>query len=339
MVKVKKTWTRMAIAVICFMVAFAMMPITAGAAAKTANIYVSIADQGSFAKAKNGKRVAYIKIKVKDLDKSGDFDIDETLKAAHEKMYEGGADAGYLSEEKEYGLSITKLWGHSEADVNGAFGYRVNDRIANALTDKVKDGSHLYAYIYKDQVKFSDVYSFFNKKNITVTAFKKMKFKLRTYVGWSDEVAALAGAVVTLNGKKMPKAVTDKNGIVDGYFTKAGTYTASAVSSDLILLPPVCTVKVNPMKAAIKKLTVGKKKLTVRAAKTAKKYGAENFRIYYKVKGTSKWKKISSKTQKTVLKNLKRGKRYVVKIQAFSKVNGKIYYGNRSKAKISKKVK
>ena len=59
MVKVKKTWTRMAIAVICFMVAFAMMPITAGAAAKTANIYVSIADQGSFAKAKNGKRVTY----------------------------------------------------------------------------------------------------------------------------------------------------------------------------------------------------------------------------------------------------------------------------------------
>ena len=92
-----------------------------------------------------------------------------------------------------------------------------------------------------------------------------------------------------------------------------------------------------PSQSVIKKLTPGKKKLTV-TVKSQKKEGVTKYHVQYRVKGKKKWlsKKFSADSSKLVLKNLKKGKRYNVRIRAFKKNVG---YGKWSKVKTTKKIK
>ena len=94
-----------------------------------------------------------------------------------------------------------------------------------------------------------------------------------------------------------------------------------------------------PAKAIIKKLTVGKKQLTVQV-KDQKKTGIAGYEIQYRRQGTSTWKTktISAKKTKVTLKKLKKGKKYQVRVRGFVKVNGTKQYGAFSKTKTSKKI-
>ena len=144
-------------------------------------------------------------------------------------------------------------------------------------------------------------------------------------------------ADVTLSGKAL-KQGTDytvaysKNtniGTAAITVTGKGSYTGTAKGSFKIVAPVVKASKV-------KKITVGKKKMTVTVKKVS---GATAYKIQYKVKGAKKWKTKTAKKAKVTIKKLKKGKKYQVKVTAQKKVAKKTFSAKASKAKTSKKIK
>ncbi len=82
-----------------------------------------------------------------------------------------------------------------------------------------------------------------------------------------------------------------------------------------------------------------KRKIKVKAGVKVKKTGGAKYQIWYKVKGTSKWKKKTTTRQTLTIRKLKKGKKYQIKIRAYKKIGKKTYYGAWSKTKTTKKVK
>ena len=96
-------------------------------------------------------------------------------------------------------------------------------------------------------------------------------------------------------------------------------------------------------KYTIKPPTVKGLKLTSPKAKKLKLVwmkakGGVKYKIAYRVKGKSTWKITTTTNTSKVLKSLKGGKTYQVKIRAYKKVSGTTYYGSWSAVK-AKKVK
>ncbi len=214
-----------------------MMPAVAAADtdAGTAEVYVTVTDH-------EGELVMIQeKITVTDADVDGELTINDALYNAHEATYEGGAAAGYGSALTSWGLSITKLWG----DTSGAFGYCVNDVPANGLTDPVRDGDYVNAYIYTDQIGWSDSYSYFDKKNITAKAGENVDLTL-LYVcydaNWNKVSYPVKGAVITVDGNDT-EFVTDENGEVEITLDES-THLISAYSDTQNLVPAVCMATV-----------------------------------------------------------------------------------------------
>lgn len=213
-----------------------MMPAMAFADtdAGTAEVYVTVADQGKLVMIQK-------KVKVEDVDADGALTINDALYAAHETAYAGGAGAGYGSAMSDWGLSITKLWG----DTSGAFGYCVNDVSAWSLADPVADGDFVNAYIYADQVGWSDSYSYFDKKIVNAAAGEKVELTL-SYVGydasWNKVAYPAAGAVIAVDGTET-EFITDAEGKVTMTLLE-GTHVISAVSEGVNPVPPVCAANV-----------------------------------------------------------------------------------------------
>lgn len=214
----------------------AMMPAMAFAdtASETAEVNVTIADKGNLV-------VTQETVTVTDSDADGTLTINDALHAAHESAYAGGAAAGYESAISSWGLAITKLWG----DTSGSYGYYVNDASAWSLTDPVKAGDSVYAFVYADGVAWSDTYSFFDKKAVTAEEGQEVMLAL-SYNGydanWNTVVAPLEGAVITVDGE-----ATDIVTAVDGKAVitlEEGTHVISATSESMTLVPPVCIATV-----------------------------------------------------------------------------------------------
>ena len=84
------------------------------------------------------------------------------------------------------------------------------------------------------------------------------------------------------------------------------------------------------------------RKIKVTAKKSTKTAKITGYQVAYRVKGKGSWKKeniVSAKTLAKVLKSLKKGKQYQVKVRTFVKVSKKTYYGSFSSVKVSGKVK
>lgn len=217
-----------------------MLPMTALAEENDRiTAYVTIADRGEL-------EIAHKGVTVVDQNEDGNFDIDETLYAAHEAFYRGGAESGYSAYSGEYGLSLGKLWG----DESGAFGYYVNDASAWSLGDTVEDGDYVVAFIYQDAETWSDVYSFFDKSTASVK-LEETSAELELTLSCKDWTSTylLEGAAVTVDGETMTdeegnEVVTDAEGKVTISFDEEGTYIVSATKEDKNLVPPVCVVTV-----------------------------------------------------------------------------------------------
>lgn len=89
------------------------------------------------------------------------------------------------------------------------------------------------------------------------------------------------------------------------------------------------TYAIMPEKAKITSLKAGSKKFTV---KVVKEKGAK-YQVAYKVKGTSKYKTVTTSNVTKTVKGLKKGKTYSVKVRAYQTINGKKYLGNYSNVK------
>lgn len=198
--------------------------------------YVTIADG-------EGKLVLIRKpVKLTDNDGNGTVSVAEALFTAHEAYYTGGAAAGYATTTTQWGLGINKLWG----DTSGNYGYYINNAMAWSLGDEVKAGDYLYAYVFSDPVGWTDMFSYFDVPTATINAGGTVTLTL-TYMDfdldWNPAPAPAVGAAVTVNGEAS-SYVTGAQGEVVLTFAQAGTYVISATSDTLVLVPPVCVVKV-----------------------------------------------------------------------------------------------
>lgn len=208
------------------------LPVITASAAEEITVNVTISNAGKV-------EVAGKDVKVADRNNDGKFDIDETLYAAHEAFYEGGAAAGYLSKQSDWGLSIDKLWGVTNG---GGYGYYADNQFSMGLTDPVKDGGTLTAFVYSDLKGWSDSFCYFDQKEIKDAKQGDEKtLKLTKFVFGTDGAAKTvpaAGAVITIDGEKTAFK-TDENGEVKVKFEKTGDLLVSAVSDTDTLVPPV----------------------------------------------------------------------------------------------------
>lgn len=211
----------------------------AAVSAGEANVYVSISAS------KDSLQLAYYSVKVTDIDSDGVLTINDALYCAHEDAYTGGAASGYKAVFSQWGLSLAKLWG---IENGGSYGYYVNNASAWSLADPVKEGDHVYAFVYSDTKFFSDEYAFFTENVKTVKQGEEIKLSLKK-LGynemWELTEAPAANAVITVDGKATD-VKTDSEGNAVITITKSGTHTISALSPEgEIITAPVCKVTVN----------------------------------------------------------------------------------------------
>ena len=227
------------------------------AEAESAKVYVTISDD-------QGKLVMVQKsVTVTDADGDGALTIHDALYHAHDVGYEGGAVAGYQAVESQWGISLTKLWGVSNG---GSYGYVVNNASAMSLTDPVKSGDYLSAYVYTDLTTWSDTYCYFDQHTLSAKAGDKITLTLSASgydADWNPVTLPVAGATLLINGEKTDY-VTDSNGKVTISAEKAGKLTISASSDSMTLVPPVCTVNVS--EASVNVPTTGDRLMGVSVA-------------------------------------------------------------------------
>ncbi len=224
---------------LALVISLSTLGVYALAADSFVNTYVTIAD-GSGAVV-----LPYASVKVRDIDSDGKLTVNDALYCAHEQYYTGGAAAGYATSTSQYGMGMDKLWGD---DANGlqAFGYYLNDSMAENLQAEIKADDYVAAFVYSDSANWSDKYAFFNIK--TVSAVKNKEVELTLYKmdydeNWNPVALPFAGASITIDGEAIP-AKTDANGRATVKIPDAGTHIISAKSLTATLAAPVCVAEV-----------------------------------------------------------------------------------------------
>ncbi|MBQ8920806.1 MAG: hypothetical protein IJ060_01415 [Oscillospiraceae bacterium] len=191
-------------------------------------------------------------ITLTDADGDGALTVNDALMLTHHQFY---GDEGYVTVQSDWGLSIQTLWGVTNG---GSYGYTINDAFANSLTDTLKDGDRLYAYVYVDAKGYSDQYSYFDVKDAgTVDEGSEITLTLNALgfdENWAAVTEPVSGAVITINGTNTDY-VTDENGQVTIKAEPAGDLVISAHRdvmqypdgslSGKPIVPPVCKAVVN----------------------------------------------------------------------------------------------
>ncbi len=212
-----------------------------------AGVFVTISDEN------RALVVPEEEIDLNDADGDGALTVNDALIIAHDKFYDGGAEAGYASATGDYGLMLTKLWG---TENGGSYGYYVNNSAAMSLADELKDGDIVNAFAYSDLTAWSDTYCYFDS---TFTGIEDCDYDTIPTFGltltaaafdenWAPISVPVAGATITVNGEKT-EFVTDENGFVTVLLPQEdGVYVVSAVSDTQTLVPPVCRISVSMLK-------------------------------------------------------------------------------------------
>lgn len=215
--------------------------ICAGAAEQDTNVLVTISDGKS-----SSPVLVQKEVKVTDIDSDGKLTVNDALYIAHEENFTGGAAAGFSSSEKAgyTGLSLNKLWG---IENGGSYGFYVDNTYAMSLSDEVKDGSSVYAFVYSDTTGYSDSYSWFNVNTADAKQGDELDLTLSRQAydaNWTPITVPVDGAVITINGKAT-EFKTDANGKVKIKLDEAGEdILISASSENLTLVPPVLVADV-----------------------------------------------------------------------------------------------
>lgn len=206
-----------------------------------AEVFVTLSDS-------TGKIVlAQEKITVQDKNGDGKYDVDEVFFAAHEAKYNGGAAAGYATASGTWGLYVTKLWG----DTSGNFGYYINNQMAMGLTDEVKAGDYVDAFVYQiyeynptTYETTADTYCFFDKHTVSVTEGESVTVVLKDVefdASFAPVNVAVSNAVILIDGEETSYK-TDADGKVTFTVNKTGELLVSAKKDGTVLVPPVLKV-------------------------------------------------------------------------------------------------
>ncbi len=191
--------------------------------------------------ADGGFKVANKAIDVTDVDQDGKYTIADALHCVHSEEYDGDG-LGFATADTEYGISLTMLWG----DTSGAFGYYVNNVASLSLSDQVKEGDLVVAYIYRDQATWSDSYTSFDKSYVSAATGEDITLTLNGQgydINFNQVTAPVAGAVITINGQATEYA-TDADGKVSLSFDTAGTYMIAVGTDGNYYISALCIVEV-----------------------------------------------------------------------------------------------
>lgn len=204
----------------------------------TVTVNVTISNAGAIATDKDGGLIAHRPLTV--VGKS--ITVGDVLTAAHKAWHPNGA-AAYVTEETQYGASITTFWGEKTS----AVGYYVNDVMSMGLTDPVSEGDNVTAYIYTDKENYSDAHAYFNAAAAEAKTGEGVSLTLKKDTFGADYSVIpvpVANAVITVDGEDTAN-ITNSKGVVTLVFNAAGTYVVSARTQDgSIVSPPVCVVTV-----------------------------------------------------------------------------------------------
>ena len=176
--------------------------------------------------------------------------------------------------------------------------------ISQKGTQTITTGKKTYTYTYKKNRKFS----------LKASAKTKLSYKS--------------------SNKKVVKVSSSGKVTIVGYGTAKITITA-AESSACEKAVATVTVKIKPVKAAIKSVTAGQKKFTVKFKKDTK---ASGYQIQYSTsrkfsKSKTKTVKVKKSVSAKTIKGLKKNKKYYVRMRAYTTVGKKTLYGSWSKTK------
>ena len=167
----------------------------------------------------------------------------------------------------------------------------------------------------------------------------------------SHPVIKLSATSYIYNGKERKPSVTvtgaDGKKIASTNYTvsyasgrkNVGKYSVKVTFKGNYSGAKTLSFTIKPAKAAISKAVVGKKQVKVTMSKKPASIGGSAYQVSYRVKGTSKWKTVTTKTQSATIKKLTTGKQYQIRARAYKKVSGKTYYGAWSKVKTTVKIK
>lgn len=206
-----------------------------GGKTPTVDVKVGVSDGGMLV-------VPYKTVSVPDADGDGAVSIEDTLIAAHDAFYNGGAKEGFAAKDTEYGRSIVKFWG---IDNGGGYGYYLNDQFV-LPDDDVHAGDELFAYSYQDMVGWSDTYAYFTEHTASAAAGEEVKLQLMMLVydeNWNLGAKPCEGAFLMIDGAAA-EVFTDAEGFVTVSFDEPGEHVVSALHNQMVLVPAVCNVTV-----------------------------------------------------------------------------------------------
>lgn len=216
-----------------------MGALSANAEGESVKVNVTIAD------AEGNLVLAQESIDVTDYDKDGTLTIADALYCTHADKFSGGAD-GVKIGQGTHGLELQKLWG---VDNGINYGFYVNNKMSNGVSDPIEDGSYLNAFIFRDTKTFADKYSYFDTYTENVEAGEEKELTLYRIVfdeNYAPVPEAVAGAKITVNGEETD-LVTDAEGKVKVKADKSGKNVVSAlydVSDTVKIVPPAAVLNV-----------------------------------------------------------------------------------------------
>ena len=167
-------------------------------------------------------------------------------------------------------------------------------------------------------------------------------YKTAKRAAYSSAKISLSTTKYTYNGKAKRPTVKGLSAFVNGTdYTiayksnvKSGkaTVTVTGKGDCAGFSAKTATFRIVPNKAAISKLTKGKRTMKVRI-KSQKKAAVSGYQIAYKYGKSGKYKKVTTTKLTKKIRKLKTKKYYYVKVRAYKKIDGKKYYGTYSKIK------
>lgn len=167
-------------------------------------------------------------------------------------------------------------------------------------------------------------------------------YKTAKRAAYSSAKISLSTTKYTYNGKAKRPTVKGLSAFVNGTdYTiayksnvKSGkaTVTVTGKGDCAGLSTKTATFRIVPNKAAISKLTKGKRTMKVKI-KSQRKAAVSGYQIAYKYGKSGKYKKVTTTKLTKKIRKLKTKKYYYVKVRAYKKIDGKKYYGTYSKIK------
>lgn len=201
--------------------------------ADSATVYFTVSNQGVLAQTSDGQAAIELPVTVKDVNSDGILTYDEALVALHAKYCPEGYEisAGF----------VQKFW-NVTTDPKGSYYFlKNNEALSMGVDDKsstVAQDDQLYACVFKDEAKWSDVICYFDSRALTVEAYKDITLNLQggssmAVGGYNPGSVAGAQVGTWKDGTftAIQNAVTDSKGNVTLSFEEPGTYIVSASGS------------------------------------------------------------------------------------------------------------